>query len=163
MFVCALVGVVAAITVPLSLAGVDRARGWAAARFVAARLLQARAQAVSRGATVAVRIEGRDRDATLSSFADTNRNGVLTRDIDDGVDTRLDGPVPLTAIFPGVVVTHDGAIRLFSFSPDGTATSGSVYLESRDGTRFAVRVLGVTARVRIERYVEARSEWLEGF
>jgi Tfp pilus assembly protein FimT len=163
MFVCAIVSVVAAITIPLSLAGVDRARGWAAARFVAARLLQARAQAVSRGATVAVRIEGRDRDATLSSFADTNRNGVLTRDIDDGVDARLDGPVPLTALFPGVRVTDDGAIRLFSFSPDGTATSGSVYLESRDGTRFAVRVLGMTARVRIERFVVARNEWLEGF
>jgi len=163
MFVCAIVSVVAAITIPLSLAGVDRARGWAAARFVAARLLQARAQAVSRGATVAVRIEGRDRDATLSSFADTNRNGVLTRDIDDGVDARLDGPVPLTALFPGVSVTDDGAIRLFSFSPDGTATSGSVYLESRDGTRFAVRVLGMTARVRIERFVVARNEWLEGF
>ena len=44
----------------------------------------------------------------------------------------------------------------FSFSPDGTATTGSVYLESRDGSRFAVRVLGATARIRIERYVTSR-------
>ena len=50
-----------------------------------------------------------------------------------------------------------------SFSPDGTATTGSLYLRSRDGTRFAIRVLGVTARVRIERFVPARNDWVEGF
>ena len=160
---CALVTVVAAIAIPVSLAGVDRARGWAAARFVAARFLQARAQAVSRGASVAVRVEGRDLDAALSSFADANRNGVLTREIDDGIDPRLDGPTTLAALFPGVAATDDGAVRLFSFSPDGTATTGSIYLQSRDGTRFAVRVLGTTARVRIERFVMARNDWVEGF
>jgi Tfp pilus assembly protein FimT len=161
--VCAIVAVVAAVAVPVSLAGVDRSRGWAASRFVAARMAQARAQAVGRGAAVAVRIEGRDLTASLSSFADSNRNGVLTREIDDGVDSRLDGPVTLAALFPGVAVSDEGVVRLFSFSPDGTATTGSVYLRSRDGTRFAIRVLGVTARVRIERFVVARNEWVEGF
>ena len=66
--------------------------------------------------------------------------------------------VPLASLFPGVAVTAEGGVRLFSFSPDGTATTGSVYLESRDGSRFAVRVLGATARIRIERYVIARSD-----
>ena len=80
---------------------VDRARGWAAARFVAARLVKARAQAVGRGAAVAVRIEGEGR-GRVSSFADANHTGVLTREIDDGIDPRLDGPVTLAALFPGV-------------------------------------------------------------
>ena len=163
MFVCAVMAVVTAITVPLSLAGVDRARGWAGARFVAARLVRARAEAVGRGAAVAIRIEGDAGAATVSAFADGNHTGVLTRDIDAGIDTRLDGPVALASLFPGVAVTDEGAVRLFSFTPDGTATSGSIYLESRDGSRFAVRVLGTTARVRIERYVAARDEWVEGF
>jgi len=110
-----------------------------------------------------VRIDGRDLNAELSSFADTNRNGVLTREIDDGVESRLDGPTMLAALFPGVAVTDEGMVRLFSFSPDGTATTGSLYLRSRDGTRFAIRVLGVTARVRIERFVVARGDWVEGF
>jgi len=163
MFVCAIMAVVASIAVPVSLAGVDRARGWAAARFVAARLVKARAQAVGRGAAVAVRIDGEGREAAVSSFADANHTGVLTRDIDDGIDPRLDGPVALAALFPGVALTDEGAVRLFSFSPDGTATSASLYLESRDGSRFAVRVLGTTARIRIERYVTSRNEWVEGF
>ena len=163
MLVCAIVAVVAAVAVPVSLAGVDRARGWAAARFVAARFVKARAQAVGRGASVAVRIEGERHETAVSSFADGNHTGVLTREIDEGIDPRLDGPVPLAAVFPGVVISDDTMIRLFSFSPDGTATSGSVYLLSRDGSHFAVRVLGVTARVRIERYVTARHEWVEGF
>jgi len=161
--VCAIVAIVAAVAVPVSLAGVDRARGWAASRFVAARFAQARARAVGRGAAVAVRIDGRDLNAELSSFADTNRNGLLTREIDDGVESRLDGPTMLAALFPGVAVTDEGMVRLFSFSPDGTATTGSLYLRSRDGTRFAIRVLGVTARVRIERFVVARGDWVEGF
>ena len=163
MFVCAIMAVVASIAVPVSLAGVDRARGWAAARFVAARLVKARAQAVGRGAAVAVRIDGEGREAAVSSFADANHTGVLTRDIDDGIDPRLDGPVALAALFPGVAITDEGAVRLFSFSPDGTATSASLYLESRDGSRFAVRVLGATARVRVERYVTARDAWVEAF
>ena len=162
MLVCAIVAVVTGVAVPISLAGVNRSRGWAGTRFVAARLAQARAQAVGRGASVAIRFDGAGELTTLASFVDGNRNGVMTRDIDDGKDPPLDPPVPLASLFPGVVVMEETAPRLFSFSPDGTATTGSVYLRSRDGSRFAVRVLGATARVRIERYVTARNIWVEG-
>ena len=162
MLVCAIVAVVTGVAVPISLEGVNRSRGWAGTRFVAARLVQARARAVARGASVAIRFDGAGELTTLASFVDGNRNGVLTRDIDDGIDPPLNAPLPLASLFPGVVITDEGAPRLFSFSPDGTATSGSVYLRSRDGSRFAVRVLGATARVRIERYVTARDAWVEG-
>jgi Tfp pilus assembly protein FimT len=161
--VCALVAVLTGIAVPVSLAGVDRARGWAGTRFVASRLVRARTQAVGRGTAVAVRIEGDGEHATLSSFVDANRNGVLTADIDAGTDPRIDDAVPLAALFPGVAVTDDGEVRLFSFSPDGTGSTGSIYVTSRDGSRFAVRVLGATARVRIERFVAAVSAWVEVF
>jgi prepilin-type N-terminal cleavage/methylation domain-containing protein len=163
MLVCAIVAVVSAIAVPVSLAGVNRARGWAGTRFVATRRVRARAQAVGRGAAEALRFDGGGADTTLTSFVVGNRSGVLPRDIDAGLDPRLDGPVPLGSLFPGVAITDDGGPRLFSFSPDGTATTGSVYLQSRDGSRFAVRVLGATARVRIERYVTARDVWIEAF
>ena len=158
-----MVAVVTAVAVPVSLAGVNRARGWAGARFVAARFVRARAQAVGRGAAVALRFEGAGEHTTLRSFADANHDGVLTRDIEAGTDPPLDEPVPLASMFPGVAITPDGGVRLFSFSPDGTATTGSIYLQSRDGSRFAVRVLGTTARVRIERYVTARDTWIEAF
>ena len=163
MFVCAVAAVVTAVAVPVSLAGIDRSRGWSATRFVAARLIRARAQAVGRGAAVALRVDGAGDQTTLASFVDGNRTGVLTRDIDAGLDPRLDDPVPLASLFPGVAITGDTAPRLFSFSPDGTATSGSVFLQSRDGSRFAVRVLGATARVRVERYVAPHDAWVEAF
>jgi hypothetical protein len=157
------IAVVTAVAVPVSLAGVDRARGWAGTRFIATRFVRARAQAVARGAAVGLRVDGVGAHATLRSFVDGNRNGILTRDIVDGFDRPLDEPVPLSALFPGVGITDETGPRLFSFSPDGTATSGSVYVQSREGSRFAVRVLGATARVRIERYVTARSTWVEVF
>jgi Tfp pilus assembly protein FimT len=164
LFVCAIVAIVAAVAIPVSFAGLDRSRGWSSARFLATRLVRARALAIGRAAAVAVRVEGDGAVTTLSSFADGNRNGVLTRDIDAGVDVRLDGPVPVAALFPGVTVQVDaGAPRLFSFSPDGTATTGSVYVTGRDGTRFAVRVLGATGRVRLERYLPLRNTWTEAF
>lgn len=160
---CAIVAVVTAVAVPVSLAGVNRARGWAATRFVAARLVRARAQAVGRGAAVALRFAGDGEDTTLASFVDGDRNGVLTGEIEAGTDPPLDDPVPLASLFPGVAITAEGGVRLFSFTPDGTASTGSVYLQSRDGSRFAVRVLGATARVRVERYVPARDAWIEAF
>jgi len=163
LLVCAIVAVVTAVAVPVSRAGVNRARGWAGTRFVAARLVRARAQAVGRGAAVALRFAGDGALVTLASFVDGNRNGVLTGDIESGLDPPLDEPVPLAALFPGVVITAEGGVRLFSFSPDGTSSTGSIYLQSRDGSRFAVRVLGATARVRIERYVPARDGWVEAF
>jgi Tfp pilus assembly protein FimT len=163
MLVCAIVAVVTGVAVPISLAGVNRSRGWAGARFVASRLVQARAHAVGRGASVAIQFAGAGDGATMASFVDGNRNGVLTRDIDDWTDRPLEAPVPLASLFPGLVISDETAPRLFSFSPDGTATGGSVYVRSRDGSRFAVRVLGATARVRIERYVTARDAWVEGW
>jgi Tfp pilus assembly protein FimT len=162
ILVCAIVAVVTSVAVPVSLAGVNRARGWASARFVAARLVQARAQAVGKGRAVALRIEG-GADASLATFGDANRNGVLTREIEDGTDQLLAAPVRRAALFPCVIVGAETGPRLLSFSPDGTATSGSVHLQSRDGSRFAVRILGATARVRIERYVDARGAWVEVF
>ena len=43
-------------------------------------------------------------------------------------------------------VTADGV--LFSFTPVGTSSSGTFYL-TREGARFAVRVLGATGRARV--------------
>jgi Tfp pilus assembly protein FimT len=163
LLVCAIVAVVTSVAVPVSVAGVNRARGWAGARFVAARLVQARAQAVGKGRAVALRIEGDGAYASLATFSDANRNGVLTREIEDGTDPLLAAPVRLAALFPGVIVSAETGPRLLSFSPDGTATSGSVHLQSRDGSRFAVRILGATARVRIERWVDTRGVWVEVF
>jgi hypothetical protein len=133
----------------------------------------ARAQAVGRAATVALRFQ---RDATgirLSVVVDGNLNGVLAREIDSGTDGPIQAPVRLEQLFPGVVIgmpaesdddpVQLGGSEILSFTPAGTATSGTVYLRSRDGSRFAVRVFGVTARVRLLRLDQSSGDWVESF
>ena len=76
----------------------------------------------------------------------------------------------LAELFPGVDIglTHDAGRRcraarrnsILSFTPHGTATSGSVYVRGRDGTQWVVRVLGVTGANRVLRYVPATGEWV---
>jgi glutamate synthase domain-containing protein 3 len=55
-----------------------------------------------------------------------------------------------------------GASNLLSFTPLGTSTSGSVFVRGRDGSQFAVRVLGATGRARVLRYVPHSGEWTDG-
>ena len=157
-----LIALVASIGVPQILVGLDRSRAWAAARYVASRMLLARAQAVGRAATVALRFEDTAGGATMAVFIDGNRNGVRTQDIESGADALVDSPVLLSSLFAGVTLElPPSASRIFSFTPSGTATSGTVYVRGRDGSQFAVRVLGATARARVLRYVQARDAWID--
>ena len=131
----------------------------------------ARAQAVGRATTVALRFLEEQSGITVSTIQDGNRNGVRTRDIDLQIDRATEGAVMLSDLFPGVDigltphVPGGGAVQLggtsiLSFTPHGTATSGSVYVRGRDGTQWVVRVLGVTGRCRVLRYIPATREWV---
>ena len=96
----------------------------------------ARAQAVGRATTVALRFQEEQSGITVSTVQDGNRNGVRTRDIDLQIDRATEGAVKLSDLFPGVDigltphVPGGGAVQLggtsiLSFTPHGTATSGS--------------------------------------
>jgi len=109
---------------------------------------------------------------TFTPFIDGNRNGVLTRDIRDGIDRALGPPVRLgdlyarTAIVLAVPATGDavqlsGGSNLLSLTPVGTATAGSIYIRGGNGPQFAIRVLGPTARTRIQQYDERRRVWVD--
>jgi len=50
---------------------------------------------------------------------------------------------------------------LMSFTPLGTSSSGTLYLRGRDGSRYAVRVLGGTGRTRVLRYEAKSRTWVE--
>ncbi len=165
LFALGLFLVLSAMAVPQVLAGLDRSRTRAAARFLAARMALARSQAVARSATVALRFS---EDADVSSFAayvDGNRNGVRSKDIASGEDAALDSPVRLSDLFPGVTITSSsiGPSEILSFTPVGTATSGTIYVRGRDGTQYAVRVLGATGRTRVLRYDTVTSAFVETF
>jgi Tfp pilus assembly protein FimT len=168
----ALVAIVAAMSVPMATTGADRARGRAAARYLAARVAVAKLLAVSRSATVALRFEEDDGAIRFSVVIDGNGNGVRTADIDAGLDRVLEPPMTLAAHYPGVVIglapgtpasapVQIGVTNLWSFTPVGTATPGSVYVRGRDGTQWVVRVFGGTARARVLRWEPARGQWVD--
>ena len=173
LFVSGLVAVMAAIAIPQFLTGLDRSRAWAAARYLAGRMNAARVQAVLRSSHVALRFVEDRSGISFQTFVDDNQNGVRTADILAAVDRPLDAPTQLRERFPGVDIAlapelgtdavRIGLSGLLSFSPLGTATPGSIYVRGRDGTQLAVRVLGVTGRTRVLRYVPYTGEWVDSF
>jgi prepilin-type N-terminal cleavage/methylation domain-containing protein len=173
LFVTSLIAIVSAIAVPQSLVTLDRARAAAAARYLASRMAMARSHAVMRSAHVALQFDEGESGITFRMFVDGNHNGVRTSDIASDVDSPLDAPARLSDLFPGVAIAVSGdagsdplrigSSNLLSFTPLGTASPGSVYVRGRDGSQFAVRVLGATGRTRVQRYVQHTQAWVDAF
>ncbi len=160
----AVAAIVAAMAVPQVMVSVDRSRAWGSARYLASRMALARMQAVGRGTTLALRFQEEAGGVAFDVFADGNRNGVRTRDIATGADPAIEPPVRLGEMFPGVAIDLAAdASSLMSFTHLGTATSGTIYIRGRDGSRFAVRVLGATGRTRVLQYSARTDDWVETY
>jgi Tfp pilus assembly protein FimT len=164
--------VLIAIAVPPARASIDRSRALAAARYLSGRMALARARAVMRSATVGLRFDADQRGVAFGVFVDGNGNGVRVKDIAAGIDQPLEPMTRLSDLFPGVAIglsdetadpVHIGASSVMSFTPLGTATSGTISLRARDGSQFAVRVLGATGRTRVLRYNAAKNLWTEAY
>lgn len=176
-----LLGVSAALALPSMRAGLDGMRATAAARHLAALVQSTRVRAVTRSAHVGVRFEREGDGYRYAVFADGNDNGLRARDVRSGVDMRLTDFEHIGDRFPGVVIgiaagvpgiagrerlpagsdpIRFGASDGLTFSPLGTATSGTLYLHHRSGRQFAVRVLGATGRTRILEFREDIASWV---
>jgi Tfp pilus assembly protein FimT len=176
---CAVLVVVFAITVPSWRVTRDRDATRMAARYVAQRLQMLRVDALRHNANVAMRLDPGDL-GRFGAYADGDGDGVLQRDIDDGIDPALASEVHLADYFAGVsfrVVSDvsspdgDGIIvagsdpvrigntNLLSFGPMGSATSGTIYVAAGSGTQMCVRVLGATGRVRVMWFDAATRAW----
>ena len=167
--ICGLILLLAAISVPGLTAYAERAHLEGAVRIFTGEFRKARSMAIRGGVYTAIRFERTEDGAWFSVYADGNRNGVRSDDIEEEVDRRIAGPFPLTGGAPGVRVgllrpglpappPERGALKgddpirfgrsdILSFSPLGTSTPGTFYLagENRQG---AVRVTA-NARVRL--------------
>lgn len=174
LFVTTCVGLLAAIAIPRVLSTIDRSRGIAAARYLAGRMAIARARAVNRSANVAVRFEPDGRGVAVGLFADGDGDGVRAADIAAAIDPPLEPAIHVSELFAGVAIAlteespaadavEIGGSTLMSFSPAGTSSSGTIHVRGADGTQWAVRVLGATARVRILRRAADSGEWVEAF
>ena len=163
----------AAVSIPVLTAGLERSRARAAARYLAAQMALVRTQAVTRSTTIALRFRRTPGGLLVSVHADGNGNGVRTREIESGTDPLLESPVRLEDLFPGVLIAVPpwfegsavelGSSELLSFTPSGTATSGTLSILGRDSSQFGVRVLGVTGRIRMLTFDRRINDWVDTF
>jgi prepilin-type N-terminal cleavage/methylation domain-containing protein len=178
MFALAIAGTLTTIAVPQGLRALDDFRTRAAARYLAQRLANARAGAIKRSVYMGLRFETALPDYRVTSVVDGDGNGLRTADILDGTDPTITPPELLAWHFPGVAFgilegvpdadgqpangtdgVRVGVSKLLSMNPDGTSSSGTLYLFGRERSQYAVRVLGVTGRVRILKYDHVRRLW----
>jgi len=180
MFTLAVFATLSAIALPSGLRMSDDYRVGSAARFLAHRLAHARLDAIRRSTYVGVRFEPDAGDYVFATVVDGNGNGVRTMEISRGIDLLGGPPERLGSTFPGVafgmlpgvpdadgavVDTPDGvrvgAAGILSMNPNGSSSSGTLYVHGRERSQYAVRVLGATGRIRVLKFNEALQRWVD--
>lgn len=163
----AIMTVMAAVALPNIIGNRQEAALLGAAQGFKADFRRARSIATTKNTQTAIRFETDDRgQVTYSTFVDGNGNGVLSGDINRGIDLRISGPTRLNGgqagvevgIIPGTTAPDGGPLgtqpirfgnaHMVSFSPLGTGTPGTFYLRTRT-SMAGVRVTGGSARIRI--------------
>lgn len=179
--VMSIVVTLAGMAIPLGAQALDEGRVSSAARYLAGRLFWVRMEAVKRSANTGLRFDRQGSDLSFSVYIDGNGNGILSRDIANGTDSRLGAPERLSNLFvkvdfgilpntapieagdvlePGGDPIRFGRSDIVSFSPDGTGTPGTLYISGRR-SQLAVRVLGATGRIRTLRFDFGTRRWID--
>jgi type II secretory pathway pseudopilin PulG len=180
MFVVGLIAIVSGAAVPQLLSGLDDFQTLGAARYMTSRLQQARMDAISRSASVGMRFVRDETSTTYAVYQDGNSNGVLSRDIQRGLDPEIHpferlednfrgvqfGTLPdLPAVDgsgtpPGSDPIRLGSSDMVSFTALGTSTSGSLYIRGRGNAQYAVRIFGETGRIRVLKFDSRNRHWV---
>jgi type II secretory pathway pseudopilin PulG len=179
LVVCAVTAAILAAAMPQLLGFQERSRAVAAARYVAARLQDARMEALKRSVHVALAFVRAGGDITFAIVADGNGNGVRTAEVASGVDRTLSPAERLGQHVPGAEfgaiagtpsIDNTGPLAdtdpirlgrsdLASFSPLGSATPGTIYLHGPDRRPWALRITGATGRVRLYEFMTTTQTW----
>jgi hypothetical protein len=176
----ALTALLSATTIPVVAGTLERERAALGAQYLATRIAETQLEALRRGVTVALRFRLDEDDVAWQAFADGNGNGVLSRDIADGIDhpigpeerlgrrarhvsLRINQAVPDAGggaqLEPGSDPLRIGPTNLVACAPTGSLTGGTLYVASPGGPQFAVRVTGSTGRVRVLRFDRSTRQW----
>jgi prepilin-type N-terminal cleavage/methylation domain-containing protein len=177
LLVTSIVATLAAVSIPVTAGALEELRTSMAARYLEGRIMNARATAVRRSTRIGLRFEPVGNDWRIGEYADGNGNGVRVTDIASGLDPEVAQAEFIGSLFPGVgfglhsgVPDVDGSrssgpdgLRIGSsgiltLGPDGTATSGTLYVQGRRG-QYAVRILGITGRTRVLRFHPGTGQW----
>jgi len=178
LFAIALGIVLTALALPTGADALDDMRARGAARYVSGRIAAARLGAINRSKATGLRFLPSSPDYEFSTYIDGNGNGLRTADILARVDTSLVPARQLGSDFRGVHFgltigipdvdgvrnsaadgVRIGTARILTVSPDGTATSGTLYVQGARA-QYAVRVLGATGRTRVLKYEPGSRSWV---
>jgi hypothetical protein len=170
----------ATFAVPFVGGAMERERTIIGTRYLASQLQRARLESLMRARAVAVRVELEGARTALQLFADGNGNGVSQRDIARGIDPpltlreyldvrardvslRINQPVTDISgsgtLAPGDDPLRIGNSALVTFSPVGSATSGTLYVAAPRGPQLAIRIFGGTGRVRVLNFDARARQW----
>lgn len=166
------------IAIPIGGDALDDMRARGAARYLAGRIANCRLAAINRSTAIGLRFVAAAPDYQFGAFIDGNSNGVRTTDIQAGIDVAWGISRQLGSDFRGVHFGLElglrdvdgvsntstdgvriGTARILTVSPDGTATSGTLYVQG-GRAQYAVRVLGATGRTRVLKYERGSQSWV---
>ena len=178
-----LIGILTSVLLPTGAEMVADARAAAGAREMAATLQALRWKAVSANRSYGLFFSLDQRGWHWLVVRDGNGNGLRTAEVRSGIDPAVSGPHRmedrvdgLYLGFPPVrslpaIPPRSGSIsnlsdpvkfgnsNLISFSPWGTASSGTLYLTDRRHALRAVVLFGPTVRVRVWRFDTREARW----
>ena len=176
----ALVGILAAVSVPMVAGSLERERTVIGAQVLADYTQRARFEAWRRSAVVALQLDVAGNRTSFVLFVDGNGNGVLQRDISSGIDFPISGVEWLDqhaqgvslrinqrvpdlgggpSLNPGDNPLRIGRSPLLAFSPVGGSTSGTLYVAALHGPQMALRIYGATGRTRLLTYNSSTGRW----
>ncbi|TAK16750.1 MAG: hypothetical protein EPO35_04740 [Acidobacteria bacterium] len=168
----------ALMSAPVLAGAADAGRAREAAQYLAAECRSARMEAVARNAASSLVFDLAGSRWRFRRCLDGNGNGMRRAEISSGRDTCR-GSLEVSEQFSGVRIgvlgglpdpdggpgatdpVRFGSSDIATFTPLGTATSGTVYLRSDAGAQYAIRVAGTTGRVRILRFDVFSRVWTE--
>jgi type II secretory pathway pseudopilin PulG len=179
VFVAGLVATMALVALPTVQRTLDEFKAVGATRYLAGRLARARIEALARSTDVALRFVPDGLTYRYGTYIDGNANGVRSADIVNGIDRLVAHEERLPDQFSGVdlgvlpgLPAVDGSttppgtdpVKLGSgsmatFTPDGTATPGSLYVIGPHAVQLVVRIVGETGRTRILKFDARRRVW----
>ena len=168
----------AAMSAPVLAGAADAGRAREAAQYLATACRAARMEAVAKSAASSLVFDLTSARWRFRRCLDGNGNGMRRAEITSGRDTcqvSLEVSEQFAGVRIGVVGglpdpdggpgTTDpvrfGSSDIATFTPIGTATSGTVYVRSDAGAQYAIRVAGTTGRVRILRFDASSRSWSE--
>ncbi len=179
----AILAAAAIVAVPAGADLLSSARAEAGASRMGSRFRALRFESVAARRNRGLLFERSGASWVFYEIEDGNGNGLRTAEVRSGVDRTLSGPHrledevekatpgippggPYPEAPPGASLLDEGSdpvqfgrSKLISFSPDGSASSGTLYVTDRRNGLAAVVLYGPTARVRVWRWDAAGRRW----